>query len=56
MDEKIGYTCPCGTFHEAGVWGAAHWHIELIHTCQSCGRVNTIESGEVLESCDDGVR
>ena len=50
-EEPLAYTCPCGSTHPcASVWGAAHWHEELLHTCTNCGRRNTIRNGVVLRS------
>lgn len=46
--QPVGYTCECGRFHEAGGWGAAHWHEELEHYCGKCGRTNIIKHGEVI--------
>lgn len=46
----LTYTCPCGTGHPAGVWAAAHWFEELLHTCERCGRQNAIQHGHVLSS------
>ena len=49
MSEKLGYTCPCGHWNAAGSgWAAAHWDLELKHTCQKCGQKNIIQSGEFL--------
>lgn len=47
-EEKLGYTCTCGQFWAAGAWGAAHWHIDLIHRCTECGRTNVINEGVVI--------
>lgn len=47
---KLTYLCPCGVSHLAGAWAAAHWSEELTHTCDACGRLNTIRNGWVLRS------
>jgi hypothetical protein len=31
------------------MYGAAHWMFELVHKC-ACGRTNTIQNGEILNS------
>ena len=49
-DKKYGYICFCGEWHEADAYAAAHWHIELVHTCSNCNRVNTICEGQVVTS------
>jgi hypothetical protein len=48
-EKKLGYTCKCGKFHEAGFWGAAHWMETLYHTCD-CGRYNQTLRGRLLSS------
>ena len=50
MSEPLGYTCPCGRWHEAGGWAAAHWFETLTHTCDACGAQNTIRDGQVRRS------
>jgi hypothetical protein len=50
MKREFGYTCKCGKFHEPDGYAAAHWDIKLTHTCTECGAVNTIQSGDLLES------
>lgn len=46
-DDPLGYTCDCGHWNPCGsAWAAAHWDMELVHTCGGCGRRNIIESGE----------
>lgn len=47
---ELGYTCPCGKYHQASAWAAAHWYIRLKHTCDTCRRINDIKSGIVLKS------
>lgn len=51
MANKMGYTCPCGKFHPAGGWGAAHWGERLVHNCD-CGRTNTVLRGRILETVE----
>jgi len=46
----VGYTCKCGQYHPAGSYGAAHWQERLLHTCDNCGRQNTIKAGRILKS------
>lgn len=49
-ESPLGYTCPCGAFHPAGAWDAAHWTEILGHTCAVCGRENELHCGTVLKS------
>lgn len=37
-----GFTCECGEFHEFGVYAAAHYDIELLHTCPKCSKKHII--------------
>jgi len=40
------WTCHCGAEQtKPGVWVAAHWREELIHTCKACGTERTLVHG-----------
>lgn len=41
MVKPRGFTCECGKFNEFGVYAAAHYNEELIHTCE-CGRKHIV--------------
>jgi hypothetical protein len=41
------YTCKCGRQNEFGVWVAAHWNDQVVHSCD-CGRKNSILRGRVV--------
>lgn len=47
MSEPKGFTCKCGEEHVFGVWVAAHWDMELLHTCPKCGRQSKVCQGTV---------
>lgn len=43
--ERSGFNCTgCQKHHEFGVYVAAHWDEELIHTCE-CGSQHTVRRG-----------
>lgn len=44
------WRCQCGVEHSFGMYAAAHWQLELVHTC-ACDRERTFEAGMVI-SCD----
>ena len=41
-----GWDCECGTHHEFGAYAAAHWTVEIVHTCD-CGRKHAMKRGVV---------
>lgn len=43
--EPSGFVCECGKFHKFGMYVAAHWDLELTHTCDECGRQHRIVCG-----------
>lgn len=49
LDESMpkGWTCGCGTFHEFGVYVAAHWSDRLKHTCDRCGATHDVQRGVI---------
>ena len=42
------WRCGCGEEHSFGAYAAAHWSINLSHTC-SCHMVRTFRQGLVVE-------
>lgn len=40
-----GFTCECGQEHEYSGYVYAHWDIQLVKTCEECGREYTILRG-----------
>ena len=42
------WKCECGKKHVIGVYAAAHWDEELVHTCQGCHRQHSLQSGKLV--------
>ena len=47
FDAGDTWRCGCGREHRFGAYAAAHWHIELGHTCP-CGAKRDFRGGVVL--------
>lgn len=47
MSERLekGFKCECGKYHEYPGYVFAHYDVELIHTCEDCGRKHLIYTG-----------
>ena len=50
IKQEFGYSCPCGAWHPAGLWAAAHWDEQLLTLCEQCQTQHTIQSGRILRS------
>lgn len=44
-DLPKGITCECGHFMPFGAWVYAHWHEDLVATCEACGRKYSLRRG-----------
>lgn len=44
-DTPKGFTCECGKEHEFSLYVYSHWDIQLVHSCEACGREHTILRG-----------
>lgn len=40
------WVCVCGEEHGIGAYAAAHWHLELYHTCK-CGITRILHNGKL---------